>query len=355
MDLNSLNEMLEPLSPAERITTLVQLAKAADPDNRVFGASKHKYQLEPTTTVEAVREFEQEHGITMPEELVTYLTEIGNGGAGVDYGIYPIEKFICDEATVSEGMTLFDYKDPQETYLSKSKEMEALDEEYGDLARHEIDRLSSDLFRGMLVIGTAGCTYDYFIMLSGCKKGMIGMLDWNMIEKYSDTPRMYDMTLFEWLEDHFKRIILGKVIHRGSFDEVNYYKEDIGMKKRTKFVPKEEKKDSAEPAPPPAPVPTPPPAPVPTPPPAPVPTPPPAPVPTPPPAPVPTPPPAPAPTPVVVPLPKKRVFRVGEVINHKKYGQGFITNVVGNIITADYFASGPHSITLPYDEKDILD
>jgi hypothetical protein len=46
---------------------------------------------------------------------------------------------------------------------------------------------------------------------------------------------------------------------------------------------------------------------------------------------------------------------VGEVINHKKYGQGFITNVVGNIITADYFASGPHSITLPYDEKDILD
>lgn len=338
MEKNSLNEMLSLLSPVERIKTLVRLAEKADPEHRVFGSGKHKYKFNPTATVEAVREFEQQHGITLPEELVTYLTEIGNGGAGVDYGMYPLEMIECNEATTSEGMTLFDYKDPQETYLSKARESDELDSEYNKLAEHEIDRLHNDIYRGMLIIGTAGCTYDYFIMLSGCKKGKVGMLDWNMIANYNGIPRMYDLTLFEWLEDHFRRIVLGELRHRGSFDDVDYYKNDAGSKMRTRFVPKEKVEKSA-PSPAPKPVPTPPPAPVPTPPPAP--------------APVPTPPPP--PTPVVIPVPPKRVFKVGDVIKHKRYGQGLITNVVGNIITADYFGSGPHSITLPYDEKDILE
>jgi len=57
-----------------------------------------------------------------------------------------------------------------------------------------------------------------------------------------------------------------------------------------------------------------------------------------------------------MPAPKpKKVFHVGDLITHKKHGKGVITNIVGNIITADFFSVGSKSLILPYDAKDIED
>ena len=60
-------------------------AKLRDPDLEVFGADYHAYELGPPISLAAVRTFEQQYGITLPEDFVTFITTIGNGGPG-DFG-----------------------------------------------------------------------------------------------------------------------------------------------------------------------------------------------------------------------------------------------------------------------------
>ena len=244
---------LETLSRPERLKVLTEQAGAADPGRRIFGSKKTDYKYAPVLEISAVHDFEVRTRITLPEEYVRFLTEVGNGGAGVDYGMYSLEdaernNYIEDAR--SEGLTLFDREDPAKFYVETAKEIERLDSKFGKDAQELIDRLNRDIIRGMFVIGTAGCTYDYFIMLSGRKKGMVGQIDWNLMGDHRDVPRVYDLGLFDFLEDHFRRIILGRYISRGSFDSVEY-RSDTGFKSRTPFVLPEEPKKQVQPAPPP--------------------------------------------------------------------------------------------------------
>ena len=338
----------------ERLKLLTSLAGEADPERRVFGSRKKDYSYSPAAEPEKVRQFEERNNIRLPEEYVTFLTCVGNGGAGVDQGMFSLEEAEKNndfDGMLSKGPTLFDREDPEEYYCGLCEETEQLEKKYGEDAAELIDRLTCNITRGMFIIGTAGSTCEYFIMISGKKKGMIGQIDWNFTGRLSDVPRMFDLTLSEWLEDHFMRIIKGSVLSRGSFDSVDY-RTDIGTKKRAVPIPREEtvpekKAEAASPAPAPQPAPAPAPvrqsaispaaaAPQPVPGTAP--------------APQPVPRPAPPPQPAV---PPRKIYRVGDYIVHKKYGGGMITNVVGNIITADYFSCGPKSLVLPYDEKDI--
>ena len=222
--IQKLPEGLDRMPFAERIKTLAALAKKADPQCLVFGSEKHQYTFRPPIDKETVHAFESRTGLTLPEEYVRFLTEVGNGGAGIDYGLYSleaVEKRVTPE-TASAGLTLFDYEDPAQVYFEKNMAMEELDEQYGEAAVEQCDALYADTVRGMLVIGTAGCTYDYFIMCQGKKQGYIGTLDWNMEPEREDAPALFDLTLSEWLENYFKRIILGKVIWCRCFYKVDY-------------------------------------------------------------------------------------------------------------------------------------
>lgn len=56
-------------------------------DFKVFGAKKYKYFLNPVISLDQVRLFEQKYQITLPEEDVYFLIQIGNGGARSYYRI----------------------------------------------------------------------------------------------------------------------------------------------------------------------------------------------------------------------------------------------------------------------------
>lgn len=76
----------------EKVVDVLKKAKKIDKELNVFGASSHKYKLNPVTTIEKVEEFEEKYGIKLPKEYVNFLTKIGNGGAGPDYGLFPLER-----------------------------------------------------------------------------------------------------------------------------------------------------------------------------------------------------------------------------------------------------------------------
>ncbi len=61
-----------------------------DPDLTVFGASGHHYQLAAPLPDDQLQIIEHRYGFTVPDDYRTFITTIGNGGAGPGYGLWPL-------------------------------------------------------------------------------------------------------------------------------------------------------------------------------------------------------------------------------------------------------------------------
>lgn len=59
----------------------------------IFGAASHEFALNAALSEADVLRFEQQHAIRLPADYRHFLTELGNGGAGPHYGIFPIGSF----------------------------------------------------------------------------------------------------------------------------------------------------------------------------------------------------------------------------------------------------------------------
>jgi hypothetical protein len=68
----------------------LELLREADRDRRVFGASDHGYQFEPPLAEPRLRSWERDHGIELPADYRAFIADLGNGGAGPFYGIFPL-------------------------------------------------------------------------------------------------------------------------------------------------------------------------------------------------------------------------------------------------------------------------
>ena len=75
----------------DKATVLRLLAdlKRKDRNRRGFGAVAHDYNLNSPVPLSIIEEFEARHRITFPDDYRYYVTEIGNGGAGPYYGLFP--------------------------------------------------------------------------------------------------------------------------------------------------------------------------------------------------------------------------------------------------------------------------
>ena len=213
---------IEKLDFPERLKKLVKLAHKYDKNYAVHGARgfqscRHKYDFNPPAKTEDVRAFERDFDIKLPEALFRYLTEVGNGGAGVGYGVYNLDQIRKHNKHLlikTKGKVIFEYENIKEKWIEFVQETDSL----GDSAEDDIkyDSIVSEMLKGLLVIGTEGCTYDHVIVCEGKYKGMTGMIDWNL-EEYS-VPWFYGLDFESWICNHFKKIACGEVIkHREDF------------------------------------------------------------------------------------------------------------------------------------------
>src|SRR5579884_2697565 len=74
-----------------RLHAKVAELRRQDTQFRVFGASAHHYLLNPCLSERQVQEAETHYGIALPEDYRQFLLLMGNGGAGPDYGLFPLE------------------------------------------------------------------------------------------------------------------------------------------------------------------------------------------------------------------------------------------------------------------------
>ncbi|GKX67654.1 SMI1/KNR4 family protein [Inconstantimicrobium mannanitabidum] len=198
------NEMKLDKKRKEYILDLLDKARKADPNFKQFGAQSHKYKLKPTISEKEVSEAEKKYNFRLPEDYFWFITNVGNGGAGPYYGLKPF-KVDNIEYLASLG---------KETLLSPMKSQEEYDnfiEKYEECDDDEYDELESELWQGLLYLGTQGCTLNMNIILSGENKGKIMYGDYDrhrpvfaygnsFIEWYEcwliETAKGYDMTWY---------------------------------------------------------------------------------------------------------------------------------------------------------------
>lgn len=72
------------------ILSRLQTLKRLDLDCSCFAAKSHWYDLNPPLSEEEVAQVEAKHGCRFPDEYRRFITEIGNGGAGPAYGVFPL-------------------------------------------------------------------------------------------------------------------------------------------------------------------------------------------------------------------------------------------------------------------------
>ncbi|WP_219687214.1 SMI1/KNR4 family protein, partial [Streptomyces anatolicus] len=153
----------------------------------VFGADFHTYghrfELLPVLTEEEVAAVERHRGVTFPAEYRTFLLEVGAGGAGPDYGLFPIKPVEPDAPPATDHSALL-FRPERTGELAAHQEAEPRRADYGDTAADEErfcrdhhawdtreDELLDALSEGTLCVSSQGCGYYTLLALTGPARG----------------------------------------------------------------------------------------------------------------------------------------------------------------------------------------
>lgn len=168
----------------EGILKTLKKAAVIDRNFELFGAKTHKYQLNPVISASTIQTIEGTYGFTLTKDYFRFITEIGDGGACVDYGLYPFSEFM-QKASDSSGERF------REAYRKSLSEpfcpRKMRSDEIGNFGftKEAYEKSLNDFFvleysdddlcetKGFLVLGTHGCQWDYGIVVSGEFRGKI--------------------------------------------------------------------------------------------------------------------------------------------------------------------------------------
>jgi hypothetical protein len=93
------------------IARLLSQLRQKDRQRSLFGSAKHFYKVNPPIPLSTIEEFEARHGISLPGDYRLFITEIGNGGAGPYYGLFPFGQ-LEDRRSWGEGDLVGDVSQP---------------------------------------------------------------------------------------------------------------------------------------------------------------------------------------------------------------------------------------------------
>ena len=225
--LDKIRRVAEPELPklssfSVELISLVNKAKEHDKYFQVFGADKHRYRFNSVLPLSRVRDFEERHQIKLPQGYVDFLTQVGDGGAGPDLGLYSLDEVefnnYTDHSPVPCSYEMIRTRQDFYTvpYTIENKEPlinSGLDEDkwfewYENLGRacmsgKDHNRMATELYNGLLEISVAGGTSTVYLICTGDLKGRLAGFTLDI----DDRVHIYDMTFEEWLKNHFIGIV----------------------------------------------------------------------------------------------------------------------------------------------------
>src|SRR5262249_21660661 len=131
----------------------------ADPGLEVYGASSHRYRLNPPLSEREVRAFEERARISIPEEYRAYLLELANGGAGPDNGVLPLD------LNVDVAAWQLDVPFPFSTELAR----EVISRPKG---QRFLEGFADEL-PGYMDLSDGGCGIGAFLVFAGEQRGIV--------------------------------------------------------------------------------------------------------------------------------------------------------------------------------------
>jgi hypothetical protein len=241
-----------------RIQQKLSQAKAADKDLEVFGASSHKYHLNPPVSEAEVLTFEEKYGISLPEDYRAFVQTIGDANAqkletmaGPYYGLSAFgtqvddllyegsEIYLKAPCALSPDMTQEEWEDLSDPLLTDEEEE---DEEEGYVIEVEDNYFAerAKVFGGLLPLGSQGCTYYHALVLNGKYAGRIVNVDLDLAQ-----PKFaFEANFLDWYERYLDEVISGQLLddrptwfgyHRGEPAEelLNEYEQTTDRKTQT--------------------------------------------------------------------------------------------------------------------------
>ena len=235
----------------QRIQQKLAQAKAADKDLEVFGASSHKYHLNPPISEAEVLAFEEKYGVQLPECYRAFMLTVGDAKAkksdfiaGPYYGLYAfgtsldsllyekIETYLKAPCNLSPDMTQEEWETLSDPLLPSEEEEEEDDDKYfAERAK---------VFGGLLPLGSQGCTYEHALVLNGKYAGRVVNVDLDLAQ-----PKFaFETNFLDWYERYLDEVISGQLMddsptwfgyHRGEPAEelLNEYEQTTDRKTQT--------------------------------------------------------------------------------------------------------------------------
>ena len=247
----------------QRIQQKLAQAKAADKDLEVFGASSHKYHLNPPISEAEVLAFEEKYGVQLPECYRAFVQTIGDVNAqkletmaGPYYGLYAFgtqvddllyegsEIYLKAPCALSPDMTKEEWEALSDPLLMSEEDDEDFeeDEEEGYVIEVEDNYIEEcgKVFGGLLPLGSQGCTYEHALVLNGKYAGRVVNVDLDLAQ-----PKFaFEANFLDWYERYLDEVISGQLMddsptwfgyHRGEPAEelLNEYEQTTDRKTQT--------------------------------------------------------------------------------------------------------------------------
>ena len=238
-----------------RIQQKLSQAKAADKDLEVFGASSHKYHLNPPVSEAEVLAFEKKYGVSLPKDYRAFVQTIGDANAqkldimaGPYYGLSAFgtqvddllyegsEIYLKAPCALSPDMTQEEWEALSDPLLMSEEDDEVETTE----TEEEYTRQCGKVFGGLLPLGSQGCTYYHALVLNGKYTGRIVNVDLDLAQ-----PKFaFETNFLDWYERYLDEVISGQLLddhptwfgyHRGEVAEVllNEYEHTTDRKTQT--------------------------------------------------------------------------------------------------------------------------
>jgi hypothetical protein len=172
----------------------------------VFGSESHCYQLNPPLPPQEVDALERRHRISLPDEYRAFITRIGNGGAGPDYGLFSLAAGLRESASELNRPFPFSTQTAQEVIAARRR-----GERYAAV-------VPAQMPGGALAICHSGCAIFYYIVLAGEQRGTV----WNGREDWfpCSSRQGRQWTFLDWYEDWLDRWLVPGAILASMTEEV---------------------------------------------------------------------------------------------------------------------------------------
>lgn len=174
----------------DEIVEILKRARSIDSKCELFGTAKHKYQLNLPIRASFVRALEEKYGFTLPDDYFRFITEIGDGGAGPDYGIDPF----ADLVKKSQNQYAEEYQEDYRNSLKNAfapRPMSADELDNFAIATQAAYEQNPDKYfiyenpnedalcnlDGFYVLGTQGCQWDFGLITAGEMRGKVFVTD----------------------------------------------------------------------------------------------------------------------------------------------------------------------------------